>query len=509
MERTGASRPILRVCSVGRRFGGFAALTAIDAQVRTGEALAIVGENGAGKSTLLKILSGVLPPTTGRLEWLHHYGAVEPLHLRHARDAADRGIAIVHQEVQTADALDLAGAVLLGREPSRFGVLDRGAMRAEAARWLATVGLDLPPSTPCALLSIAQRQQVEIARALSAQARILILDEPTSSLSAQETDRLLTILEDLKRHGVAVVLVSHRLDEVLRLADRVLVLRDGAVAGHLEGSAIERHTIERLMVGRDLAPAPLQTIDAAARVLLEVRDLVSAHRRRRPSSLVVRSGEIVALAGLVGSGRSELLEAIAGIGQSSGEIRVDGHGLSGPPSARMRQGVAIVPEDRARLGLFPSLCVGSNISMSWLAAGSHRGVVDRAKEQELAATMVHRLRIQPPHPHRRAGTLSGGNQQKAVLGRALAITPRVMLLDEPTRGVDVGARQELHDAVRSAAASGCAVLMASSDLEEVLLLADRILVMHDGQIVGECSAADATEVGIMRLATGGAKEPQP
>lgn len=499
-------RSILRARGIGRRFAGVTALDGIEADIRAGEVLAIVGENGAGKSTLLKILSGVLAPSSGSLEEVDAQGHARELRLRSVAEAAQAGIALVHQELNLAENLDLAGAILLGREHHRFGWLNTRSMHAEAARWLERVGLDLDPSTLCGSLPIAQRQLVEIAKALSANARILILDEPTSSLSARETERLLAMLDELRRSGVAIVYVSHHLDEVLAIADRAIVLRDGRMAGTLDRASMDRATIERLMVGRDLPPTTARPSLDGAPARLVVDRVVSAHRRQRPASLTVRRGEIVGLAGLVGAGRTELLEAIAGLGHASGRISLDGRPLTGTIAERVARGLAIVPEDRARNGLFTLDAVRTNVSMAWLPRGSRAGLVDRDGERDLVDGMVTRLRLRPADPSRRVQTLSGGNQQKTILGRWLAVEPSVLLLDEPTRGVDVGARHDIHEAVRAAATAGCAVLFASSDLEEVLLLADRIVVMHDGAIAGEFTRDTATEVAIMGLATGGTLE---
>jgi len=497
-------RPVLlRVRGIGRRYAGVTALAGIDAEIRGGEVLAIVGENGAGKSTLLKILSGVVAPSEGVLEVADAKGALRPVELDGVRDATRAGIALVHQELNLAENLDVAGSIYLGREPSRFGWLDRARMRDDARRWLARVGLDIDPGTPCGVLPIAQRQLVEIAKALSTESRILILDEPTSSLTHRETERLLAIMDELRRAGVAVVFVSHHLDEVMKVADRVIVLRDGRKTGELARGEYDRPAIERLMVGRDIAPAAARAVPADAAVRLELSGVVSAHRRRTPVSLSVRAGEIVGLAGLVGAGRTEILEAIAGIAPHGGSVRLDGRALVGDASARVRRGVAIVPEDRARNGLFLENPVAMNMSLAWIDRNSRVRLVDRAGETGLVGRMVARMQLRPPQPARRVQTLSGGNQQKSVIGRWLAVDPAVLLLDEPTRGVDVGARAEIHAEVRRLAAAGSAVLFASSELEEVLLLADRILVMHEGAIAGELAAHEATEVAIMHLATGG------
>ena len=500
----GEDRPVfLRVRGVGRRYAGVTALAGIDADVRGGEVLAIVGENGAGKSTLLKILSGVVRPSEGSLEIADARGALAPVELDGVRDATKAGIALVHQELNLAENLDVAGSIFLGREPSRLGFLDRGRMRDDAGKWLARVGLEIDPGTLCGTLPIAQRQLVEIAKALSTESRVLILDEPTSSLTTRETDRLLEIMDELRAAGVAVVFVSHHLDEVMKIADRVIVLRDGRKTGELARGEYDRATIERLMVGRDIAASARRGVAADAAVRLEVAALTSAHRRRRSVSFAVRAGEIVGLAGLVGAGRTEVLEAIAGVTPHGGEVRLDGTVLDGGSSARVRRGVAIVPEDRARNGLFLENPVAMNMSLAWIDGTSRMRLVDRRGEGGLVSRMVARMQLRPPQPSRRVQTLSGGNQQKTVIGRWLAVDPKVLLLDEPTRGVDVGARAEIHAEVRRLAAAGSAVLFASSELEEVLLLADRILVMHEGAIAGELAAHEATEFAIMHLATGG------
>jgi ribose transport system ATP-binding protein len=498
-----ATPVVLSVCGVGRRYAGVTALAGVSLDVRGGEVLAIVGENGAGKSTLLKILSGVVQPSEGALAVADAAGALREVALDGVREAARAGIALVHQELNLAENLDVAGAIHLGREPARFGFLDRAKMRADSARWLARVGLDVDPGTLCGSLGIAQRQLVEIAKALSTESRILILDEPTSSLTARETTRLLAIIEELRAAGVAVVFVSHHLDEVMKIADRVVVLRDGRKTGELTRGEYDRAMIERLMVGRDIARAAGRAPRADAPVRLRVESLVGAHRSRKSVSFTVRAGEIVGIAGLVGSGRTELLEAIAGIAPHHGAVRLDGREIEPSAPVRVRAGIAIVPEDRARNGLFLEDSVATNLSLAWIDRTSRSRLVDAGGERTMVERLVARVQLRPATPARRVQTLSGGNQQKSVLGRWLAVDPKVLLLDEPTRGVDVGARAEIHAEVRRLADAGGAVVFASSELEEVLLLADRILVMHEGGIAGELDSRDATEVAIMRLATGG------
>lgn len=497
-----APATVLRACGLSRRYGGVLALDGVDLEIRSGEVLAIVGENGAGKSTLLKIFGGVVATSAGHLEAVGADGSAYELRLTSAADARRQRIALVHQELSLAESLDLTGAVLLGNETHRFGWLDLRAMRTRAAAALRRVGLELNPGTICASLSIAQRQLVEIARALATEARLLVLDEPTSSLSPRETDRLLGILDSLRRDGVAIVFVSHRLDEVMRIADRVLVLRDGRTTGELQRDGWSRHEIERLMVGRDLTSAPSSPSSTAAEVRLSLDGVVTRHRNARPVTLEVRRGEIVALAGLVGAGRTELLESIAGLSESQGTVRLDDALITGPTAARVRAGIALLPEDRARDGLLHEKTVAQNVSLSWLGRTTAPGWINPAAETAMVREAITRTQLRPPDSQREVRTLSGGNQQKCVLGRLLGNSPSVLLLDEPTRGVDVGARAEIHSAIRAAAVAGASVIFASSEMEEVLLLAHRIVVMHDGGISGELSAQGATEGTILRLATG-------
>ncbi len=500
-------RTVLRARSVSREFVGVQALDSVNVEVRSGEVLAIVGENGAGKTTLLKILAGVIEPTAGTLESVDDGGEASAIRLRNTREASKHGIALVHQELNLAENLDVAGSIMLGREPHRFGWMDVSAMLRESAAWLSRVGLDIDPCTLCGTLSIARRQQVEIAKALSARARILILDEPTSSLSAHETERLLDIMRELRDGGHAVVFVTHHLNEVMRVADRVVVLRDGRLAGELSEAEIRRDRIEELMVGRSFAVpergsmAPLEVRDE--RSGLSIRGAVTRHGRGASVDLHVARGEIVGLAGLVGAGRTELLEAIAGLSRSSGQFTLDDVPLRGSVAARVDAGVAIVPEDRARDGLFLRDSVSMNVSVAWLPRGAHGGVVDRSSERGMVSSAMARLRMAASSRDRAAQTLSGGNQQKSLFARWLAMKPRLWLLDEPTRGVDIAARHEIHEAIREAARGGAAVLFASSEMDELEVLADRVVVMHDGAVVGELSGAHIDSASILRLATGG------
>ena len=493
------SQPILEVRGAVKRFGGVVALDRVDAVVRGGEVLAVVGENGAGKSTLMKILAGVHEPDAGELLV---DGAAS--RLRSVRDAQRRGIALVHQELNLAENLDVAANIVLGREPRRLGVLDRAAATRQAQAALDRVGLRIAPSTPVASLGVGARQLVEIAKALSAEARVLILDEPTASLSRHETDRLLALLADLRSRGTAVVLISHRLDEVLRSADRIVVLRDGRVRGELARADATRDAIVSLMVGREVAAVSRATIARGA-PLLRARGVRTEANPRSAIDLEIASGEVVGIAGLVGSGRTELLETLFGVRRAvAGEILLGERALpAGDPRAAVRRGMGLVPEDRAHHGLFLPDPVRRNFSMATLGAIASLGVISSRSERALADRLARELDLRPPDHGRAAATLSGGNQQKVVLGRWIAANPKVLLLDEPTRGVDVGARAEIHAIVRRLAAAGAAVLFASSELDEVLALSDRILCLRDGEVTGSLVAAEATEETLMALMTAG------
>ena len=490
-------RAVIEGRGLSKRFGGVLALDRVDASIRAGEVLAVVGENGAGKSTLMKILAGVQGPDEGTL-----LVDGEAVRLRSVRDAQRRGIALVHQELNLAENLDVAANIVLGREPRRLGVLDRRKATRIAEEALAKVGLRVPSHTPVATLGVGARQLVEIAKALSANARVLILDEPTASLSKAETDRLLALLAELKRRGTAIVLISHRLDEVLRIADRIVVLRDVTIRGELDRDNATREAIVSLMVGRSVPAVSRGNVSLGA-ARLSLRGVRTEAHPHASVDLEVRAGEVVGIAGLVGSGRTELLETLFGVRRAvAGEVAIEGRPLpKGSPRAAARRGVALVPEDRAHNGLFLPDQVRRNFSMATLSRLARFGVVSTSRERSLADRLARELQLRPPDHARAAGTLSGGNQQKVVLGRWIATAPKVLLLDEPTRGVDVGARAEIHAIVRRLAADGAAVLFASSELDEVLSLADRIVCLREGEVTGELVATEASEESLMRLMT--------
>ncbi len=496
--------PLVEVRAISKRFPGVQALDQVSLRVGQAEVLALIGENGAGKSTLLKILAGVQPPDAGEI-----LIAGRPVRFRGVEDALEAGIALIHQELNLADNLDLAGNIFLGREPRRLGLLDLAAMHREAAAWLALVGLDLDPATPLAELPIGRQQLVEIAKALSTRARLLIMDEPTSALSARETETLFQVVKDLRRRGVSVIWISHRLGEVKELADRVVVLRDGRNAGEIAARAeIEHDRMIRMMVGRDIDRLARRPSHPPGDVVLAVRELRTSAHPTQAISLEVRAGEIVGIAGLVGAGRTELLTTLFGITPAvAGSIAVTGRAIAPrSPVEAISAGLALVPEDRKQQGLVLEMAVRENLSLVSLWPESRAGFIDFARERRLAAEMIPALAIKTPGDRQAVQFLSGGNQQKVVLAKWLALKPKVLLLDEPTRGVDVGAKAEIYDLVHRLAGEGLGVLFVSSEMEEILSLADRALVMHEGRLAGGLSRSALTEENVMRLAAVGDAE---
>ncbi len=498
---------LLRADGLTKRFPGVTALDRVSLTLRRGEVLAVIGENGAGKSTLMKLLAGVQRPDAGEIRL---DGRPVEIHSVHA--ALAHGIVLIHQELNLAENLDVGANIFLGREPRRWGFIDHRAIEREARRYLALVGLDIAPRTLVERLSIGRRQLVEIAKALAVNARIVIMDEPTSSLSEREADLLFGVIRSLRARGVSVVYISHRLREVQALADRVTVLRDGRNAGELAGADIRPEQMVSLMVGRDVSLFAGLRERTPGPPLLEVRDLVVPDRPGHRVSFAVRAGEIVGVAGLVGAGRSELLHALFGIDPPlAGTVRIAGRPVRvRSPRDAIRAGLALVPEDRKEQGLILEMSVRHNIGLA--ALRRHQvgpGFLSHERERRDAVDMIARLRIRTPGPDQLAQNLSGGNQQKVVLAKWLLLRPRVLLLDEPTRGVDVGAKDEIYHLIEQAAAAGTAVLFVSSELPEVLGLADRILVMHEGRLTGEVGRADADEETIMHLATGRIEEARP
>ena len=483
--------------NVSKAFGAVKALRGVSLTVHPGEAHALVGENGAGKSTLLKILAGIVQPDAGEIHWRG-----ERLHLGSPREALERGIGMVYQEMLSFPNLTVAGNIFAGREiTTTGGWLRVGDMRARTKALLDELHLSIDPAAQAESLSAAHRQLLQVARALAFECRILVLDEPTTSLTDAEADHLFAVLEKLKARGVTLLYVSHRMPEVFRLCDRISVLRDGLHVETVERRGVTPEHVVRSMVGRELPPRSARSAPANAGRRLEVRGLT-----RRPCfqdvSLEVREGEIVGLFGLVGAGRSELLETLFGLYRADGgEIRIDGRAVAAPsPAAAAKAGIALVPEERQRQGLFFNLSVRHNLV---IPDRTIRGgpLVRTDRERQEARDLAERWRIKTAGVEVLPDHLSGGNQQKVVLAKWLATSPRVLLLDEPTKGVDVGAKFEIHEIIRREAARGLACLVASSDLPEVLSLVDRIVVMREGRIRGELPADGASEESVMQLAT--------
>ncbi|WP_371614724.1 sugar ABC transporter ATP-binding protein [Streptomyces sp. NBC_00454] len=488
----------LRVAEVSKTFAGVPALRGISLEFPAGTVTALMGENGAGKSTLLKIVCGDLPADSGSVL----LDGTE-LHLHSPADARSAGIRLIPQEPEIVPHISVAENVYLGALPTRGARrFDRAALRRRLEADLVRIGFEkvLDPDTLGIHLTAAQRQLVEILRALTGDAKVIAFDEPTSSLSEHEVESLFALIRRLREQGLAVVYVSHRMREIFRLADRVAVLRDGALVGVKEAGDTDEAEIVRMMVGRDLSAMFARTRVATDRVVLDVREVTTDDVR--DISFQVRAGEVVALAGLVGAGRSELARALAGdLPLRAGTIRVGGRTLRlRRPSDAVRSGIGLAPEERKSQALFLDRSIRDNTALVVLDRLSRLRFVRRAAERELAREYTDRLRVRAPSIEREVRTLSGGNQQKVVLARWLARRPEVLILDEPTRGIDVGAKAEIYQIIADLAEAGTALLVISSELPEVLGLADRILVMQGGRITGELGREEATEEAVLALA---------
>jgi ribose transport system ATP-binding protein len=507
---------LLEARSLSKQFPGVRALHNVSLTLHRGEVLAVIGENGAGKSTLMKILAGVQEPDSGEILL-----EGKPVRIDSVRTAEHLGIALIHQELNLADNLDVASNIFLGREPQRFGFVHRGQLYSNSARFLEQVGLDCSPQTLVSTLSLGRQQMVEIAKALSANARVLIIDEPTSSLSQHETDQLYRVVKELRSRGVSIVYISHRLGEVKELADRVVVLRDGENAGEMQRDQINHDAMVKLMVGRDLvitrsirrepdhssSEASQIRLTPDATMALEARGLRTEANSRHELNLSLRPGEIVGVAGLVGAGRTELLRALFGIDRIvGGQIRVAGVTAEiHSPIDAIRAGLALVPEDRKQQGVILEMAVRENTTLPSLHREAHAGFRNARREEEIAGRMTKQLNVKTPDLNQSVQFLSGGNQQKVALAKWLALEPKVLLLDEPTRGIDVGAKQEIYRLMEELAGRGVAILFVSSEMEEVLRMSDRTLVMCQGRITGELQRDALSEEAVMRLATGGEK----
>jgi len=491
--------PTLALASVSKSFGAVRALREVSLELFAGEAHALAGENGAGKSTLVKTLAGVHRPDSGQV-LLNG----EPVVFHNPADAQRAGVAVIYQEPTLFPDLSVAENIFMGRQPrTTLGRIDRRAMRAEAAGLFDRLGVTVDPEQPARGLSIADQQLVEIAKAISRDARVLIMDEPTAALSGNEVTRLFSVVEALREQGCAVLFISHRLDEIFSLCQRVTTLRDGAWIASEPVAGLTHDDLIRRMVGRELGSLYPKQDTEAGEVALRVERL-TREGVFTDVSFEVRRGEIVALAGLVGAGRSEVVRAVFGIDRwDAGTVHVAGRPLPpASPTAAMAAGLALVPEDRRQQGLVMEMSIERNIGLTGLRSLRRGPVISRAAERARARDWAVRLRLKFAGLGDGVGVLSGGNQQKVVLAKWLATEPSVLIVDEPTRGIDVGTKAEVHRLLSELAGQGIAVLMISSDLPEVLGMADRVLVMHEGRITAEIPRTEATEESVMSAATG-------
>ncbi|MET8353838.1 sugar ABC transporter ATP-binding protein [Micromonospora sp. NPDC005206] len=491
--------PLLVLDGVTKSFGAVVALRGVHLALHAGEAHALVGENGAGKSTLVKILAGAHPPDAGEMTL-----DGQPLRLRGPADARAAGIAVIYQEPTLFPDLSVAENIFMGRQPLRgLRRIDSAAMHRDAERLFQRLGVRIDPTRPARGLSIADQQLVEIAKAISFDARVLVMDEPTAALSGVEVERLFAVARSLCERGAAVLFISHRFDEVFDLCHRVTVLRDGAWVSSDRAADLTVDEVVRRMVGRDVSSLYPKQAAEPRDTLLEVRGLTRAGVFT-DVSFSVRGGEIVALAGLVGAGRSEVARAVFGVDRyDAGEVLVAGRGVpAGRPGRAIAAGMALVPEDRRQQGLVMELSVERNATLARRRALSRLGLLLGGAERAEARSWTRRLQVKAARLGAPVATLSGGNQQKVVLAKWLATEPRILIVDEPTRGIDVGTKAEVHRLLSELAGEGLAILMISSELPEVLGMADRVLVMHEGRLVRELSRAEADETSIMFAATG-------
>ena len=501
--------PLVELREVTKTFPGVKALDRVSLTVRAGECLALVGENGAGKSTLMKVLSGTYAAGSfdGQI-----FVQGEPTAFRSPLDAEHAGIAIIHQELSGFRHLSVAENLFVGHWPKKFaGVVDWAKIREEAKSWLDAVGCHVDPDRPMASLAVGQQQMVEIAKALSRKSRVLILDEPTSALTPREVDTLFALIKDLRAKGVGLVYISHKMEEIYALADRITVLRDGKSVHTAKASELNEAQLITHMVGRPLTGLfPAKPASRTEDVVLEIDDLVGRSADGKqifgPLSFRVRKGEILGLAGLLGSGRSETLRGLFGDTsiRLEGAMKLKGDAIRlRSPRAALRSGIAFVAEDRKHDSIFPFRSLDENVSVARLASGRLARLLKPHAEFELSGTSLKRLRTKATGPEQQIQQLSGGNQQKVILARALQTAPEVILLDEPTRGVDVGAKYEIYEILFQLAAEGKALVVVSSDLPELMALADRILVLSSGRQAGELPRERFSQEAVMTMAVKG------
>ncbi|HOJ92930.1 MAG TPA: sugar ABC transporter ATP-binding protein [Dictyoglomaceae bacterium] len=488
---------LLKMENISKHFPGVQALSEVNLEVYKSEILALVGENGAGKSTLMKILTGVYPKDEGTIFFKGR--KIEPQNPRHAQEL---GISIIHQEFNLAPNLDIATNIFLGNEPKKgrfIKTFDYHKAYVEAKRLLDLLGLNISPNTLVKELTVAQQQIVEIAKALAIKSELIIMDEPTSALAGKEVENLFNIMKRLKSEGISIIFITHRLEEVFQIADRIIVLRDGKRVGELPGQREKFNEVIRLMVGRDVIviPKPETSRDE---VVLEVKNLSS--KFVKDISFSLKRGEVLGIAGLVGAGRTEIVRAIFGADpKTSGEIFLEGKKLEiRSPKDVVRAGIGLVPEDRKLQGLILNMAVYENVTLTILPTLFSNGLLKSEKEFAVTKEYVDKLGIKTSNFSQKVNTLSGGNQQKVILAKWLALKPKVLILDEPTRGIDVGAKAEIHSLIGEMAKEGIGIILISSELPEILALSDRILVISKGRITAEINKKDASQEKIMQYA---------
>lgn len=487
---------LLEMRGITKRFPGVTALDQVDFELEKGEVHVLLGENGAGKSTLIKMLSGAYQPDEGEILM-----DGEKVDISSAMEAQALGISTIYQEFNLVPQLTVAENIFLGRQPRSFGIVNRNKMRKDAQELLERIKVRVDADARVESLGVAQRQMVEIAKALSLDARILIMDEPTASLSGQEVERLFEIIYGLQEDEVGVIFISHHLEEVTEIGDRVTILRDGEYVDQVPAST-DRSEFVRLMVGRDIEDQFPRRKPELGDTLMEIKN-ISQKGVLEDISFELRAGEVVGIAGIVGAGRTELAEAIFGsVPADSGEVSVGGETLRpGQPREAKSRGIGFITEDRQGEGIVPPLSVSENLGLAAMGENSSAGLVNRRKQRQQAEKMIEDLNIRTPGPDQEIRYLSGGNQQKVVIGKWLLNESKILIMDEPTRGIDVGAKVEIYELINDLTENGAGIVMISSELPEVLGMSDRVLVMSQGRITGELSAEEATQENVMELAT--------
>lgn len=488
---------LLKMVHIDKKFPGVHALRGVSLELRKGEVHALLGENGAGKSTLINVLGGVISPNAGEI-----YINGKKMSIGSVIDAQRAGIAVIHQELVLVPYMTIAENIFMGREPKNNLVIDRKKMNREAAEILGRIGLNLNPATPVKNLSIAQQQMVEIAKALSLKSNILVMDEPTSSLSENEVNVLFQIIRKLKTEGVGIIYVSHRMSELFEITDRITVMRDGEYIDTRKTNETNTDELVYLMVGRKLENYYTRNFREPGAVTLKVAKM-SVRNLLHEISFEAREGEIVGFSGLIGAGRSELMQAIVGLRKyQSGEVTICGRAQNNEGYRKaISKGIVLVPEDRKKLGLILINTVAFNSTLAVVHEFIKKGWVNRKREKEIVDNAVKGLRIKASSHEQRVGTLSGGNQQKVLIGKWLATNPKILILDEPTRGVDVGAKADIYEIMDNLAAQGITIIMVSSDMTEIMNMCDRVIVMKNGAITGTVEHEELSQERIMHLAT--------